>query len=55
MALAYLYDGASIAMAARITKMSKEDLTELVLDFNMLGLEALGFTDEQPRVLAGRM
>ncbi|MNU30420.1 Transposase [compost metagenome] len=55
LALAYLYDGASIAMAARITKMSKEDLTELVLDFNMLGLEALGFTDEQPRVLAGRM
>lgn len=51
-ALAYLYDGASLAMAARITRMSKDDLAELVLDFNMFGLEALGFDVEQPKSMA---
>lgn len=54
-ALAYLYDGASIAMAARISRMSKDDLTELVLDFNMLGLEALGLTENEPRAMAAGM
>jgi transposase-like protein len=51
-ALAYIYDGASIATSARICMMSKDDLSELVLDFNMFGLEALGFTGDQPMAMA---
>jgi transposase len=51
-ALAYLYDGASIAAAAQICRMSQADLSELVLDFNLLGLEALGFTDNEPLAMA---
>ncbi len=54
-ALAYLYDGASIAMAARISRMSKDDMTELVLDFNMFGLEALGLTENEPLAMAAGM
>lgn len=51
-ALAYIYDGASIASAAQICSMSKADVSELVLDFNLLGLEALGITENEPPAMA---
>lgn len=51
-ALAYIYDGASIASAAQICSMSKADISELVLDFNLLGLEALGITENEPPAMA---
>jgi hypothetical protein len=54
-ALAYIYDGASIGSAAQICGMSKADVSELVLDFNLLGLEALGLSEEEPLAMAAGM
>jgi len=51
-ALAYLYDGASIALTARICRMSKEDLTDLVLDFNLMGMEALEIESTDYKTMA---
>jgi hypothetical protein len=54
-ALAYIYDGASVAAAAMACDIPKDDMCELVLDFNMFGLEALGFTDNEPLAIAAGM